>query len=84
MNVMNYKQENARPLVAILTLLTVRTKVTVEVDNYATVCLGRIETAKSVLDLCRKCYYVYGHQPSVYEISIVSDYDGDRLLLRCV
>lgn len=84
MNVMNYKQENTSPLVSILSMLTVETKVTIEVDNYATVCFGRIEAAKSVLDLCKKCYDVYGHHPRVYEISTVSNFAGSRLLLRCV
>lgn len=83
MNVMNYKQENASPLVSILSMVTVGTTVTIEVDNYATACLGRIDTAKSVLALCRKCYRIYGHHPRVYEISSVPYYNGSRLLLRC-
>jgi hypothetical protein len=84
MNVMNYKQENTSPLVSILSMVTLGTRVTVEVDNYATVCLGCVETAKSVLALCRKCYRIYGHHPKVYEIAPIPDYDGNRLLLRCV
>ena len=83
MNVFGYKQKNAGALVSILSMLTVGTKVTIEVDNHATVCFGNIDTPKSVLNLCKKCHDVYGHHPRVYEISIVPDYDGARLLLRC-
>lgn len=84
MNVMNYKQENAGALVSVLSMLSVGTKVIVEVDNYTTICYGRIEKPKNVLDLCKKCYNAYGHHPRVYEISIVSDYNGSNLLFRCV
>ena len=84
MNVMNYVQQNAQPLVSFLSMLSVGSRVNVEIDNHAKICLCTIDTPKDVLRLCHKCYAICGHHPKVYEISLVPDYEGGRFHVRCI
>ena len=83
MNVMGYKQENAQALISLLSMLSIGTKVTIEVVGHDKVSFGRIYTPNDVLNLCERCHASYGHALKVHEIGIVPDYDGSRLLLKC-